>query len=904
MSNYRLALRRMVAALGIAVFTLCQPLGELAVVNAANLYREVLEFDSDGNLRMTTRDKKATGGTKYRTIGWTIKRYSGSVSARERARIKLTQTSSVTDPKDSKYVYTSFVCTRAEIFGQIGEASKAWQKQLFQNGGMVYLDAIMTIVEDSSVKGSMDADGTLHGEVYTTAEGIMYARGWSDPGALRTHYNKSVFFSPQPDIVEPEEEHERDKVILEYGEEECSYNTATILSTPASAPTFDVSQAIPTGETVVARGALQKYYYTCVLRHYTGVETIPVDLTIKYTLTYKEGKKTKKDTITDQRTVYVQRSYSYYRIRKLNIFALSHARIENGALPDDVVEVQANYTPSLNIVMNQDKYVKIPSASGTINGGDITDGSTLSYSELQSYAEGLVGQLTVRNDRFWIDGERILRNAYSSGSAPEPLTQTGAKQQKYTTQELLIPHTKRNAYYETNAFAVYKKVYSTNTATGRLKRHAIGETNDVTVHTPVVCKGGCTDDMAYNQQVTPTNYLSLVLGREFTVGISTYGTHRAVRGYGTRDYEKYVSARQVQFPFQVYYGYTRYPANTWINIAGGQATFFLPLGVAEGDYTIRFRTLAKNVAAMSGGSEQNGYLANLQLTQYGAYDTLKVTVVGRMYDLAITDIVDYPRWRSVFYNTDGTKKESYFWIGRRNADGATVPSRQSSGIFPILFGDHPYNPNAKAIGLGYRVKLRLKTVGDMRGSTAQIVGVPTYYHISSDKTTRKRVRLYRKDDLVEIAPRLIFTASDRSFVGVYERNVADTGICAQSLQVWDGEYQLSPDLQIVDASVDLDAYIREHGGRLGKSAPIFYQDGYLLVSFELRSYKGAEGTAHLSYINAGNSGRGYCNMWSLQGFSYKRTDGKGEIFSFSDGDCLLFDIRHNLHTDYESWGTH
>ncbi len=893
MNNYRSAAWRIFAALGVTFFMVCLLLCERT--GAVNLYREALEFDSDGNLQMTTHDKKATSGTKYRTIGWTIKRYQGSVTAKERARIKLRQTSSYADPNDSNYVYTSFVCDKYDIFGRIGAASKAWRKELYQNGGVVYLDAIMTVVVDGKALGSMDADGTLHGEVYTTAEGIMNARGWADPSGLLTHFNKAVYFPPDPDMVEtPEETADKDTLRLAYGEEECEENSVAI----RGADTFDAEQAIPTGEYLTATGALQKYYYKCVLTHYYGTMNVPVQLDVTYTYTYQQGKETVTDTITTPVTVYVQRSYSYYRIKSLKLYALESVRIENGALPSDVIEVDPQYTINVNLVRNQDEYVKIPAVSGSLQGGDLSSGGSLSSEQLQSYAESLVGELKVRNDRLWIDGEKILKNAYADGSAPEPLIQTGLRQQQVTTEQLLIPHTKRNATYQTDAWATYKNVYDSDS-----EEMSIGQTNDVTVHTPVVCKGGITDDIAHNQQVEPTQYLSLILGRPFTTGISTYGTHRSSPGYGTRDYAKYVIARQVRFPFPVYLGNTYYEKNTWIEM-GSSSTFTLPVGVDEGDYRIYYRTIAANVGASPGGTDQTGYLANLELSQYIAYDSLMVTVVGRMYDLAITDLVDYPRWKSVFYESDGTKKENYFWIGRRNADGEVVASRQSSGIFPVLYGDHPYNPTAHALGLGYRVKLRLKTTGDMYGDEAQVIGFPTFYYISSDGFTRKQVRLYEKDGLTELAPKLVFSSEDRKFVGIYEKNVQDLSVCGRSLQVWDSEYQLPADVRIVDADVDLDAYIQAHGGRISQRAPIFYRDGYLLVRFELHSYRDQADTGHLAYCNVSNASSGYCDMWKLQGYTYTRTDGLGNSFSFLDGDCLLFDIRRNLHTDYESWGTH
>ena len=134
------------------------------------------------------------------------------------------------------------------------------------------------------------------------------------------------------------------------------------------------------------------------------------------------------------------------------------------------------------------------------------------------------------------------------------------------------------------------------------------------------------------------------------------------------------------------------------------------------------------------------------------------------------------------------------------------------------------------------MKMKRKTIGDMRGTDDCIALIPTYYYISRDGSRRQQVRLYRKNDLSEIYVPLVLTASDRSFLPVETRNVSDPVLRAQSVQVWDGEYQLSPDLYPVDAGIDLDSYIRQHGGRIGQRDPVFLRDGYLLVRFEVRSY--------------------------------------------------------------------
>ena len=72
MNKHRPGSGRMSAAVGGILLAVC--LLFCGTAAASDLYQEVLRFDSYGNLQMTTHDKRATGGVKYRTIGWTIKR--------------------------------------------------------------------------------------------------------------------------------------------------------------------------------------------------------------------------------------------------------------------------------------------------------------------------------------------------------------------------------------------------------------------------------------------------------------------------------------------------------------------------------------------------------------------------------------------------------------------------------------------------------------------------------------------------------------------------------------------------------------------------------------------------------------------------------------------------------------
>ena len=868
-----------------------------------DLYHESLKFDSNGNLLMTTRDKKAGSSVRYKTIGWMMKRAPGASGSTTSIRLKLEQNgASRTDPSDPDYIFTYFKCDKTLIFAKIGAASPDWQKDLYMNGGTVYLDAIMTVVENGSTLGYMDESGVLYGEVYTTAAGIMNARDWADAQALKTHFNKAVCFPPLPDLLIPDAgEDDEERMRIAYGEEECrTCNESLIQAAPGESPAFDVTKGIPTGEEALVIGQLQKYCYEGVLKHCFGMAAVPVEIAVTYTYPIETEEGITMGSFTSLMTYYVNRPYSYYRVEVLELYAIDRILVENDALPVSPYERRNLYVPHVVLERDRSSYMEVPTYGTSVFGGDLSSGACISGAELEQIAQRTAGDVWVRNDTFIIDGETVLDGSFARSRAPEPERLRGERLQTFRSEEMLIAHTKRNGVYDTYAVAIYRDILS-----NRARQYDIKRKNPVVVHTPVVCKGGITDDIAHNQQIVPTGHFSLVLGRSFTVGVSTVGTHKDQKGYGTRDYGKYTALRQIRFPFEVYDGEVHYAKNVWIDLPPGRKTFYLPIGVHEGDYRIRYRTIAKNAAAQPGGIDQNGYLANLELSDYGAYDELTVTVIGRMYDLAVTDIVDYPRWWSVFYDTGGLKRMYAFWIGKKNLEGDVFSERGAHGIFPILPGDHPFNRSARAVGLGYRIKLQLKTIGDMRGDGDRITLTPTYYYVSRDGSRRQQVRLYRKEDLSEVYVPLVLTVWNRRYIPVGTRNVSDPVIRAQSVQVWDGEYQLSPDLYLVDADVDLDSYIRQRGGRIRQRDPVFLRDGYLLVRFEVRSYPtGASQTGHLSYANTKNSVRGYCNMWRLQGFSYDRTDGFGNRFVFQDGDCLLFDTKYTLHSDYESWGTH
>lgn len=166
-----------------------------------NLYKETLEFDSNGNLRMTTHDKKATSAIIYRTIGWVIKRYDMPINARGQQYAIIPVSNNVEyrdDPNNPAYMYCYYTGTKDTIEKVIDSVSKEWKNQLFKYGDHVYIDEIMTVVERGNVLGGFNADGkSFWGEVYFDYDGISQARPWASKESLKTHYDKKVYFPSQ-----------------------------------------------------------------------------------------------------------------------------------------------------------------------------------------------------------------------------------------------------------------------------------------------------------------------------------------------------------------------------------------------------------------------------------------------------------------------------------------------------------------------------------------------------------------------------------------------------------------------------------------------------------------------------------------------------------------------------------
>ena len=602
-----------------------------------------------------------------------------------------------------------------------------------------------------------------------------------------------------------------------------------------------------------------------------------------YTLTWNDGR-THREQVTVTKSVEVPREYSYWKIRTINLCYLKNAEVRNGALPDGNVRLENLYYPNVTVQKNTDS-MTLPEATVAVDGGVIAGGTTkpaIPDGNILPLVDNKIGKIIVKNDVFSIDGEIWMNGAACEEKTPEPVTLSGERKQSVQKNDIQIPGATANQIYESVGTAEYASYFSG----GIVNNAMVPDINPVAVHTPVVCVGMSTDDIGLNQQIIPTKYKSLILGRTFTMSVGTAGTHLGETGYGTRDYRKYVKARQVKFPFPVVLDGRQIAADSWITILSESAEFLLPVSVPEGDYNISYRSIAIN--AEKNTTEQE--YANTDKNNYIATGSVRVTVIGRLYDFCVTNVIDYPRWECVFWKEGKTARtDTVYFSGTNDLNG--IRQRESGSLYlvPLIRGSHPYDSSIHAPGLGYRMEFSIKTIGSMWHAEDSVELVPTYYYMERDGSSLCQVNLYRKDNLQEFYLPVSLKAEDRT-------------ITAEGMQTWRGSYQIPADVYIANAEVDIADYVAQKKGRIRQKDPVFLRDGYLIVYFSIQTVK--EGKPHLDYENRQNVNNGYCDMWKTEGYQTVRVDSEGHVFSFQEGMVFVFDQKKNMHTDYTSVGTH
>ena len=684
------------------------------------------------------------------------------------------------------------------------------------------------------------------------------------------------------------------------------YTSASILADYRFRESFNSEEGVPTNETQYVSAYTDEFLVQYKFVHYSGWQEFLKKVGKKY--------------------VAVKRNYSYWKIEDLNVYSISYAKAYNYSLPGGY----AYLTPT--------SYYHVPQINYQVHSTNMIPP--------EGGGKG-VGHYTVWNDSLTFNGETIMDSTHCQArtSTPKSLPKSGRANAYALFQSgYLIDSTKANGEYGSNGVICYiRTTHYGDDAEGTMITYDIDDINDVTVHTPVICDAKIEDVKKYNQLIHPdTSVASLVLDTNFNVTLPTKGYHSDLKGYGTRDYAKYTKSREVKFPFDVMKSGTLVAANTWTSISD-TTQFYLPVWVNEGQYTVEFRTRSINCDANAGINKAED-LANTNFENYVATDTVDVEVSGRIYNFNLYDVSDYPDWQSVFRNKDSLKFTGVnYTVGTRDRNGKEALDwskqkfRTTKFTLPLMNGSHPKFAAIGAVKPGYYTRFSVDTIGNYDGEDDYIRITPSFYYVNRKGQNRKKVDVYYTEWMKSTKNKhiLVKVGSERDKNNIHSIDRKDSYLTGgtikgkqstkktiknvytfgnimipdvlmsytknKSMQTWICEYYLPFKIYVCEKGYDVADYAKNNNG-IHFNEPFWLKDGYLIVNFEIETIINKE--RHLSYINADNTSKGYCNMWKLEGGVSAKQDSYGNTFSILDGDYVMYELasNKNVNFDYKTGG--
>lgn len=768
---------------------------------------EELYFDNDGNLYYITRERKATSSVKYYTIGWIIKRYDMPIDVDGQQYVIVTKSNykpDEVDPNNSKYVYCYYRSDKEEILSAIKSVSMEWYNVLDKYGDTVYIDSVMTVIEKGNQKGFLYAGGSYTGEVYFDYEGIAGARDWASPQSLLVNFGMSVEF---PVLYKP-----LTTTIQTYGTEEIKISNSMFSSATNGAYDYDISKGIPAGEELYVNGSASGGLYEFIVDRVTGKMSICVMVPVTYKLKWTDYYGVKQEETKVVKKYYlVDRYFSYCQYRKYDEKMLVAMELESDLFNRKYTVIGVD-----NVVTSIDAgTVKYDGIYGHMLGYDLSSASiapvvltsnsylkpTIPDEDYSYYADKMVSELKVRNDKLVVNGNVIMSDEVNRKETSKPASTFSVVNVSLEAEGLVIDREVLNGDgYTISGTYIYRDT------TGNTYNYNVLGLKPVTVHTPVVCNENLQGEKELNQAVTPT-VSDVVLGTYMTVSFNDFGSHKSIKGYGVRSYGKYVKKRQIVCAFDVEYMGKRYEAGSTIEVTGFYTKLYICEDNREGIYNVTTRALAYNMpSAVADNLFEND--ANLSREKYGAVSNASVRLIGRIEGFNVT------------------------------CDSALYVPKD----MPMNMSEHIKSSN------GANYVMEIKTLGDV-GEEDYIKAIYNYYVIKGEETIP--VWLY------EVMDRNILSGESLRLVENEEIWTIDSCILDGNKGTWRKEKEISSEYIIVNSGItveDIKNAIEEK-----RIQDILIKEDSLYMAAEFVRYKDREG--HVCYINEENAKKGYCNMW-------------------------------------------
>lgn len=594
---------------------------------------EEIYFDDEGNLIYITYDKKATSSVSYKAIGWILKRYDAPIDAKGQQYVIVRKIEyAVDDPDNPGYLYCYFWSDKDEILNAVDKVSAEWRAQLEKYGDMVYIDNVMTICNSKVPLGNVSYDGTCTGEVYYTFDGISKARPWAHPEYLKSYFDIELRFPILTEVPEIKvTESYETKSILKSG----NINSMAIGSNEPGLEEYDLNQGMPSGEKIFFMGSCDSYCYELDYSTWSHIVYIPVKVNTKYTIKWVdiEGRSVSETRIIS-RWYSVPKAISYNAINSFKIYDLDKVSVASELLCSEEVIYKSDGESKVAVgnkvygdyINHLERCQYVCSTANVLLSSTDYKKPAIPEEDYWDVAKKAVNNVLVRSDYLAVDGMNILSDNYKSSAG------ASVKKVSQSSVDIYKGGVKTQANVKNG---IYDDFIMNCSYIERTNGENLGiqntDINSVNVHTPVVCKGNIRGDKTVNQAENPSS-TDIVLDGDFYLSFNFFGKHNDIKGYGLRDYSKYVKEMYVKFPFQVRYKSSIINANQWIRLDDVVSEFHLLKDIDVGTYMVDYKVIAVNGDKDS--SIGNGY--NTSINEYGACFSSVVNVIGRIYDMEVS----------------------------------------------------------------------------------------------------------------------------------------------------------------------------------------------------------------------------------------------------------------------------
>lgn len=738
--------------------------------------------------------------------------------------------------------------------------------------------------------------------------------------------------------------------------------TAVVMADDRGSEEFDVLQGIPTTEDLYANVTVDEYLFEENYIPVTGSLTYTVTVKRDYNKSWTDASGiSHSDTDTRTKVYTITKNYIYYVIDYFNVYELNEATLNSTVFSGGGINIAASgYTaPSISTTVYTD-HITDPHPSGTITktlaDKNISGGNSEPATpdpDWSTKALNATGDLDVRNDLVVFDGTVVMDDTWTADAAPTPSNSLISPQIGINVlyeDDLTIPMTTENGTYGVTGTVTYERIPTSHDSTMTTITDSLAGINDVTVHSPVVCYPSILFDMTYNQVIDlDTTKANAVIDQNFRIQIPNNGQHKSIPGYGNRDYEEYIGAKQIKPTCDLYLmngntvsAYIK--ANEWYSLSVPTETyeFRVPHWVEENDYTLLFRNLANNTPAVFTGLYQLNQNSNL--VNYSAVEAINIVVVGQMYDFKITGSTE-SNYDNMFFLSDGSNTGLEYFTGDQNHQG-DVDSTHINTI-PIMPGKNTtFGFDKHVLKKGSAFFYSVNTNGNMVDEEDFVIARPKFYYVDYSGLNKQEVDIWYEDNgLKQLGTTHKYTIN-MSLNNKYT-NVSDTDInntseqyfndyytggvrTLSNYQLWYREDESKKSKKIgsglsntldyeqriyvgdtsVPAGVDRDDALKgvqEYKGayyipRTARALPKGDTDldhelknGYIIVNFDIYTIDNFDGINttdyHLSYDTAA------ADMFSIENYNNTQNG-----FSLNTGDIVFYDLNKSASEDFTTQG--